>query len=60
MEPNKPKIKRKPKCSSISSCKKQRWLCIELTSLWRKYQCENCGGTKTIFRNLYPGYQDGD
>jgi hypothetical protein len=52
--------KEKLKCSLTTDCGNQYWVCIDLEPLWRKYRCENCGGTKTVFRNLYPGYQDGD
>lgn len=36
------------------------WIFLELTELWRKWKCEKCGEIKLKFRNLYPGYQDGD
>lgn len=56
----KKKRHRKEKCSLLGNCGDQLWHCVELTELWRKYKCDNCGGTKTVFRNLYPGYQDGN
>lgn len=45
------------RCSLLDDCGKQDWRCYETTSLMNRYRCENCGGTKSVFRNLYPGYQ---
>lgn len=45
------------RCSLINDCGNQQWRCINVTALTEKYKCFNCGGTKSVFRNLYPGYQ---
>lgn len=45
------------RCSIIEDCGKQDWRCINIDELKKTYECANCKGTKTVFRNLYPGYQ---
>jgi hypothetical protein len=32
------------------------WVFVNITPLWREYICDKCNKTKTVFRNLYPGY----
>jgi hypothetical protein len=55
-----PTDEEKPICGLTTSCGNQEWRPIETEPLWRRYRCNSCGGTKTVFRNQYPGYQDGD